>query len=201
MKNKQSRRRHWTIAVLVALSVAGVGAAALAQAHAERFNRKVAAILTHAHSDTRTPLRTPVTEQEVNSYLSLDARAHLPSSVTRPTVALLGPGRLSGSAIVDLDAVRTGSSGGWLDPLAYLSGRLPVVATGTLTSARGVASLALERTEIGGVPVPPTLLQEIVSFYTRSEDYPRGVRLDEPFELPARIERIEIARGQAVVVQ
>jgi len=54
---------------------------------------------------------------------------------------------------------------------------------------------------VGGVAVPPMLLQEIVSFYTRSAEAPRGVWLDEPFPLPARIDRIEIARGQAVVVQ
>jgi hypothetical protein len=186
---------------LAATWVAAAGVSSLAQAHAERFNRKVSEILVHAESGGSTPLRTVVTESDVNSYLSLDAREYLPPSVARPSIAMLGTGRLSGTAIVDLDVVRGGSSGGWLDPLAYLSGRLPVFASGTLESRRGVARLLLDRTEIGGVPVPPSLLQEIVSFYTRSPEYPRGVRLDEPFDLPARIERIEIVRGQAVVVQ
>lgn len=192
---------HLFIVTLVTAGAAGAGAASISQVHAERFTQKVTQILVHAEVERGGPLRTTIMESEINSYLSLGAGEHLPPSVTRPSVAMLGPGRVSAAAVVDLDVVRGGSSGGWLDPLAYLSGRLPVVANGTIETRGGIARLVLERTEVGGVAVPPYLLQEIVSFYTRSEDYPRGVRLDEPFDLPARIDRIEIARGQAVVVQ
>jgi hypothetical protein len=195
------RGRAIVLALAVTLGVTGAAASSLSQAHAERFSRKVTQILEHAEVEATSPRRTVVTEVELNAFLAADAREYLPTSVTRPVVAMLGPARVSGSAIVDLDVVRGNSGGGWLDPLSYLSGRLPVVATGTIDSRSGVARLLLERTEIGGVAVPPSLLQEIVSFYTRSDEYPRGVRLDEPFDLPARIERIEIVRGQAVVVQ
>ena len=51
------------------------------------------------------------------------------------------------------------------------------------------------------VPVPKTLLQELVSYYSRSETKPHGVKLDDPFELPARIKQIEVGQAQAVVVQ
>ncbi|MDP1572336.1 MAG: hypothetical protein Q8L86_20245 [Vicinamibacterales bacterium] len=192
-----------TIKMSLAIAAFGVvvGGGVDAQAPADRFTQKVVQVLVHAEDEEAAPRRTTFTESEVNSYLSLGATEHLPPSVTRPTVALLGAGRLSAAAIVDLDVVRGGSSGGWFDPLAYLSGRLPVVAIGTIDTRGGLARLQLERTEVGGVAMPPMLLQEIVSFYTRSDEAPRGVRLDEPFALPARIDRIEIARGQAVVVQ
>ena len=54
---------------------------------------------------------------------------------------------------------------------------------------------------MSGLPVPKTLLQELVSFYTRTADHPKGVNLDDPFELPAKIKQIEVGQAQAVVVQ
>lgn len=170
-------------------------------ADARRFHEKIDRILRQADEPAPAPRRTVITEPEVNAYLAGDARTHLPPSVTRPLVMLLGEGRLSASAVVDLDVVRLRSSGGWLDPAAWLSGRLPVSAVGVVTSAQGSVRLRVERVEIGGMPVPPALLQELVSVYTRSAEAPRGVRLDEPFALPAAIERIEVERGHAVVVQ
>ena len=41
------------------------------------------------------------------------------------------------------------------------------------------------------MPIPKSLLQELVSYYTQSPDMPNGVNLDAPFELPAQIQRIE----------
>ncbi|MFP5379508.1 MAG: hypothetical protein ACLGHP_07120 [Vicinamibacteria bacterium] len=187
-------------AVLCAAAMAA-GVGATAQSPMERFLGKVAAILAHAEAEPPTPRRTTITESEVNSYLALGAAEHLPPSVTRPTLALMGEGRVSASAIVDLDVVRGQGTGGWLDPTAYLRGRVPVSAVGVVDARGGEARLTLERTEINGVAVPPFLLQEIVSFYTSSAESPYGVRLDQPFPLPARITAIEFGRGQAVVVQ
>jgi hypothetical protein len=45
------------------------------------------------------------------------------------------------------------------------------------------------------------VLQELVSYYSRTAEDPRGIDLDEPFELPAGIRQIEVGQGQAVVVQ
>jgi hypothetical protein len=190
-------------ALVLALGAPAVvwSAAADAQLHADRFMGKVERVLAHAEAESHQPLRTTIIELEINSYLALGAGGYLPSSVTRPSVALLGENRVSAMAVVDLDVVRGQSSGGWLDPLAYLRGRVPVSAVGVIETRGGSARLTLERTEVNGLAVPPMLLQEIVSFYTRSDDQPRGVRLDEPFPLPAKIDRIEIGRGHAVVVQ
>jgi hypothetical protein len=146
--------------------------------------------------------RTTVTEAEVNSYLTLDVADDLPNGVVSPTVKLLGSGRASGQAVVDLDGVRKGlGATSMLNPLSYLRGRLPVVATGTVQSRDGVARLQFESATVAGVPVPKMVLQQIVSYYSRSERFPSGVNLDDPFTLPARIREIQVERGQAIVVQ
>jgi len=51
------------------------------------------------------------------------------------------------------------------------------------------------------VPVPRFLVQEILSHYTKDEDRPNGVRLDDPFTLPANIKQIDVGPGQAVILQ
>jgi hypothetical protein len=59
----------------------------------------------------------------------------------------------------------------------------------------------LESAEISGIPVPKTVLQQVVSYYSRSAQNPSGVNLDDAFELPARIREIRVQPGQAIVVQ
>ena len=117
-------------------------------------------------------------------------------------VTILGAGRVSGRAVVDLDAVRKERKPtSLLDPMTYLSGRLPITATGVLTTRGGVGRLSLESTAVSGIPVPKIVLQEIVSYYSRTPQKPAGINLDDPFDLPARIREIHVERGQAVVVQ
>ena len=83
----------------------------------------------------------------------------------------------------------------------YLFGRLPVTATGTLKTANGVGRFELESASAGSIPIPKMLLQEIISYYSRTRENPAGLSLDEPFALPARIREIQVERGQAIIVQ
>jgi len=169
---------------------------------AELFGQKVATISAHGERPTKQGRRTTVTESEVNSYLVYDAKPQLPAGVVDPAVTILGTGRLSGRAVVDLDAVRRArASQSWFDPTNYLTGRLPVNATGRLKTSNGIGHFELESASVGGVPVPKMLLQEIVSYYTRTPEKPSGIGLDDPFALPARIREIQVERGQAIIVQ
>ncbi len=59
----------------------------------------------------------------------------------------------------------------------------------------------LESAAVSGVPVPTSVLQDIVAYYSRTADDPQGVRLDDGFKLPAQIKQIEVGQGQAIVVQ
>jgi len=104
--------------------------------------------------------------------------------------------------ILTLDAVRKSkASASILDPVNYLTGRLPVTATGTLRTQNGMGQFQLESAAVASVPIPKILLQEIVSYYSKSAEKPSGIGLDDPFALPARIREIQVERGQAIIVQ
>jgi hypothetical protein len=205
---RQARRPGGRL-VLVAVSVVGIASsavlaqAALSRTAADSFDRKMQVMLQHAEAPRAGGARqTPVSEAEVNSYLRFLAADHIPAGVTEPQVTILEDGRLRGRAVVDLDAVRRArGSNGMLDPMNLLGGKLPVTAHGVLRSGSGRARFELESAEVSGVPVPKVVLQELVTYYSRSPDYPAGLNLDDPFELPVRIQEIRLRQGQAVVVQ
>jgi len=166
------------------------------------LKQKVAAIAAFGERPSRQARRTTVTETEVNAYLVYDAHSDLPVGVVEPWVTIVGTGRVSGRAVVDLDAVRKDKKPtSMLDPMNYLTGRLPITATGVLTTSKGVGRFALESAAVSGIPIPKMVLQEIVSYYSRTPQKPAGIGLDDPFELPSRIREILVERGQAIVVQ
>jgi hypothetical protein len=173
-----------------------------ARRDADVLKQKVATITQLGVKPARQLRRTTVTENEVNAYLALDAPADLPVGVIDPSITILGTGRVAGRAVVDLDAVRKQKNPtSLLDPANYLMGRLPVTATGVLTTSNGVGRFLLESATVGGVPLPKLLLQEIVSHYSRTPQNPAGINLDDPFSLPARIREIQVERGLAIVIQ
>ena len=192
----------FAVCALVCLGAAVGADVAASRRDATQLKQKIAAITAHADKPARQPLRTTVTEGEVNSYIVYEAREQLPTGVVDPYVAILGSGRVSGRAVVDLDAVRKQKGPtSLLDPMNYLMGKLPVTATGVLKTSNGVGRFELESAAISRVPVPKILLQEIVSYYSRTPENPAGISLDDPFALPARIREIQVQRGQAIIVQ
>ena len=189
------------LAALAAATVLAAGAGVSKQA-ADQFQRKLQAIHAHAMAATGRPLRTAFTEQEVNAYLALDAAGDLPHGILDPRISLLGPGRLSGRAIVDLDAVRRGQpASGMLNPMGFLSGKLPVMVIGVLHTQDGRARFELQSAEVGGVTVPTVVIQELLAYYARTPGTPNGVSLNSSFPLPDRIQQIDVQRGQAIVIQ
>jgi hypothetical protein len=196
--------RRAAILLACLATAAAVHADAPSKRDAAAMRQKIAAVVEAGTTPQRQPQarRTAVTQNEVNAYLAYDAASDLPAGVVNPSVTILGDGRLSGSAIVDLDAVRKANpSAGMLDPTSYLTGRLPITATGVLTTANGTGRFQLDSAAIGSVPVPKIVLQQIVGYYTRTPDQPGGIRLDDSFALPARIREIQVQRGQAIIVQ
>jgi len=192
------------LAVSIALSALGASLAAVGPTRADALSlqKKIDGIRTFSAAPSKQPRRTTVTENEVNAYLNYELKEEMPVGVVEPALSILGGGRVTARAVVDLDAVRKQkTSRGLLDPLNYVSGRVPMTATGVLTTSNGVARLQFESAAIGPVPVPKLVLQEIVSYYSRSESKPAGIGLDDPFELPARIREIQVETGHAIVVQ
>jgi hypothetical protein len=196
---RQSIIAAWIVGTVAWLPAAGQGPL---RRDAELLKQKFAAISGRADAPTRQVARTALTEQELNAYLAYETAADLPTGVVEPSLSMSGPNRVTGRAVVDLDQVRKGRNPtSLLDPVRYLRGRVPVSATGLVHAANGVATFELEAADVAGVPIPKFLLQEIVSYYSRSPERPAGIGLDDRFSLPAGIREIQVQRGQAVVIQ
>jgi hypothetical protein len=184
---------------VIALPLAVAAGGQSAERDADSLAQKVVAILRFAQTPEPRARVTPVSENELNAFLRLSDQ--LPLGVTEPDLTMLGQGAVAARAIVDLDAVRRTASSGWLDPTRLLSGRLPVEARGVLRAEDGVAHFSFQDATVSGIPVPKRLVQEIVTYYSRSREFPLGVDLDAPFELPARIREIQVNAHQAILVQ
>ena len=174
----------------------------------EAFAKKVVLVQEHANQQQNAkqgvgkPRATTFTQAETNSYLKYNAKDLLPTGMTQPEVTLIGAGRLSGKAIIDLDVVRQkSSSGGWFDPTSYLTGKLPVTASGRIITGDGKARFEVERAEVSGLPIPRTFLAQMVNFFTRTADNPKGSSIDDTFEMPANIRSIDVASGRFTVHQ
>lgn len=205
MRTTLARRTLHSILALAAVVWLGAGlvaASPFSRSDADRFVQKLVRIVQRGNGGAGAASRTVLTEREVNAYLAFHGRDDIPAGIADPYISIVGTGRLRGRALIDLDAVRRQRDDrGWLDPLAYLGGRLPVTASGVLRTQNGVGRFELESAEISGVSVPKGVLQPLVAYYSRTADHPQGYNLDDPFALPASIREIEVGKGQAVVVQ
>jgi hypothetical protein len=188
--------------ILSGLVAVTVIAAQLSQKDADSLQRKIDAINENGSAKQPVSRKTPVTENEVNSYLAFNIKEKIPRGLTNPEITILEAGRLAGRVLVDIDDFkRNRNSTGVFDPLNYLSGKLPVTARGVLQTNERRGQFYLESAEILRLPLPKPLLQELVSFFSRSPERPNGIDIDAPFDLPAKIRKIETGRGEAIIVQ
>jgi hypothetical protein len=196
---------RWTSSLVVVCGMAGALTAAAAVSTpqlGDAFAKKVVLVQDHATAGVKKPLATAFSQAETNSYLRYNAGHLLPTGLTQPEVTLHAQNRLSGKAIVDLDIVRQKSgSGGWFDPTSYLTGKLPVTASGRIITGDGKARFQVERAEVSGVTIPRSFLAQMVNFFTRTADNPKGSSIDDTFEMPAKIRRIDVEPGRFTVHQ
>ena len=203
MSVKQLRQSLALAAVIPAVLVVVLRAQDSPSRHdAELMQQKVSAITRFGEDRSGQPHRTAISETEVNAFLRFGAGQDLPQGVVDPSVTILGTGRVAGRAVVDLDTMRQRRSRTSLfDPMNFMSGRVALTATGVLRTSDGIGHFLLETASVGSLPIPKTLLQEIVGYYSRTPQNPAGIGLDDPFALPARIREIQVERGPAIVVQ
>jgi hypothetical protein len=188
-----------TIVVASALVRADV---ARSKVDADQMLQKIALIATNGMSARPTARSTTVTEREVNSFLAIHARKDLPAGVLEPAIRIGPAGKLTGTAIVDLDAVRKArSDDSGFSAASLLTGRLPVQVAGVLRTGNGVGRFELQEAWVSSIPIPKALLQDIVGHYSRTPDSPEGIDLNAPFELPAGIREIRTGHAQAIVIQ
>jgi hypothetical protein len=200
-------RRSLCVALAVCLAAAVEAGARqrYSKQEGDRFQSKLTRIVIFGHTPAATARKTvqttEFTDDELNSYLRFHARDQIPAGIVEPTLNALGDGRVGGRVTVDLDAVRKQKTRGWLDPMGYLTGQLPVTATGMLTTKDGVGRFTLESAEVSGISVPKTLIQELLTHYSRTPENPTGINMDDPFELPSRIREIRVGKAQSTIVQ
>ena len=201
------RRISFSSCILLVISTlaASLSSSAAPQISREQGNslaRKIDAINENAAAKLPGSKRTAIMEPEVNSYLAFNIKEKIPRGLTQPQIRMVGNGQLAGQVFVDMDDVRRGrSSGGIMDPLNYLSGQVPLTARGVLTTRNGKGQFQLTGAEMNGVPLPKAIVQELVSFFSRTADNPKGFNLDEPFNLPAKVREITVNPAESVVVQ
>ena len=190
------------VACCVAAGAIVSAAETLTRKLGDAFEKKIILVQRQSETPSKTTLSTPFAQDELNSYLKFNATGLLPTGLTEPFMTLIGNGKVTGTAVVDLDIVRQKQgSGSWFDPTSYLTGKLPVLATGTIVTGDGKGRFEFERVEVSGVPVPKALLAQMVNYFTRTADHPRGSGIDDTYELPAEIKRIDVGAGRFTVIQ
>ena len=169
---------------------------------ADAFAKKIILVQKMSEEKSAKDRPTTFTQDETNSYLTFGAGELMPTGLTQPEITMLGQGKVSGKAVVDLDIVRQKqSSGSWFDPTSYLTGKLPVTASGRIVTWDGKGKFELESAEVSGVSIPKSLLAQMVNFFTRTADNPKGSSIDDTFELPAEVRRIDVEPGRWVTHQ
>ncbi len=166
---------------------------------AQSLVSKLQSIERHHQLPPPRPRRTvTVTEGELNSYLNLALASKMPRGVSDVRVRL-EPERLEAQALIDLERVRgeTKSSGISLNPLMLLSGQVPLYLRGRFQNKDGFGTIEWEEVRLSSVPVPISLLGQLVASSTKGQRYPEGWDIHAPFRLPYSARRIRLEDGQA----
>ncbi len=199
---KNSRNTILWIAVLLILYASSSFAVALSRQDGDRLQAKIDTIIKNAEASPPKPGEFSIPEKEANSYLVFNLREKMPKGLTKPEITMIGDGALAARVLVDMDEVKQRrQSRGLIDPLNYLSGQVPLNARGILRTREGRGQLHLRSADIAGVPLPKPLLQELVSFFSRTPQNPNGFDIDAPFDLPSKIREISVGTGESVVIQ
>ena len=196
---------RWVLALVAALGPAAPSAqpavlSPFTPADGRQLAEALAAIVDNADAAAATdsgPRTITLTERGINAYLRFQGAELLPPAVGEPEIRLLGSGRLSARARIDLDLLRAERPRGPLDPLRYLGGQVEVVAVGALRASDHVGRIEIESVHVESIPVPVALLVEAVRTYRDSG----GFDLTEPFRLPYGIEELRVEPARAIVVQ
>jgi hypothetical protein len=196
--------RFSSLTIVLVIAAAAVLAAQkdLTRAEGDRMAQKLAAIEARGKLTlpaNRTPLSTSFTDREVNAYFRFTGKDTLPEGVLNPQVTIQTGSRIDAQAVVDLDTVGK-SSQSWVAGV-MLHGSVEVRVSGTLTVSSGKGTLSNLSATIGGVPVPVSILQEVVSQYSKTPEMPNGFQLDKPFDMPANIRDVRLQQGAATIIQ
>jgi hypothetical protein len=138
------------------------------------------------------------TEDEINSYFALRMSERIPKGVSGIRLDI-HPGKSTGQLTVDFDEYKAAAKRP-MNPVLelFVRGRRAVTAVGTVESlGEGQARYHLESASLDDFTVKGSLLEFLIRWFVVPR-YPRAA-MDQPFALPANIQRIEIQEGKIVV--
>ena len=171
----------------------------LSRSEADALDRKFDDLNERHRTGRVTRGTVLVTESEMNSYLNLSPSVKMPRGLS-DVVVRLEHERIHATGLLDLETVRDKMPNlSPFSPLYWLTGRVPVLLRGRLINDDGFATVGWEDVRVGGVPVPITLLHQIVSSTTKSDDYPDGFDIRAPFRLPYSLRQVRIEPGRALL--
>jgi hypothetical protein len=172
----------------------------LTWAAADALAQKLLDIQARARARQPQAASIPVSETELNSYLNLTLAPQIPPGVS--DVALhLQKDRVEASGFVDLDKlpVKQAAAGSPWNPLNFLGGRVPVLLRAKLTTEDGFGTLEPEEVRLASVPVPLSMLEQIVAQSTKTKENPQGFDILSPFRLPYAAKRLKLQPGKALL--
>jgi hypothetical protein len=186
-----------------ALAVASAGARqAPTRAEGDSMERKFASITERGMlpPERLAPtVKTSFSDRELNAYLMFNGQPRLPVGLREPRVTIPAANRFDGRALVDLDEVRQSKDYGFLGLL--LQGVHELKLSGTFSGTDGKGVVHISAASLDGVSVPQSLVDTLVSHFSKSPDLPGGFALDKPFDLPSRIRVLQLQSGLVTVVQ
>jgi hypothetical protein len=144
-----------------------------------------------------------ITEAEANSYLKYRSGSFLPPAVHDPELHIASDS-VSGTADVDFNQLNKGTpaaqSSDWTTRAlaGIFTGKQHVAATGKLATGDGQGRVTIESVSIGGINVPPVLVDWLLQNYVAKR---YKIDLSKPFTLPDHVTRIELAAGRALFVR
>jgi hypothetical protein len=137
------------------------------------------------------------TSAELNAWVRVKAPIVVPEGLREPRLEM-GDGSAAGNALVDFLKLQHGAGieTNWLIS-KLIQGEKRVKASARIESANGRATVHLLRVEIGGLAVSGATLDFLIDTFFRPL-YPEA-KIDEPFELSDRVDRIEVTPAEAKV--
>jgi hypothetical protein len=169
---------------------------AFSTSDAQSLSRKLQAIERRKQMRDTRPQSILVTEGELNSYLNLDPAAKLPKGVSEVVVRLDHDDRVQARGMVDLEAVKPKVPWIGFGPLMFFGGSVPVEIKGRLRTSEGFGNIEVEDLRMASIPVPISVLEQLVSTSTRTEENPQGFDIRAPFRLPYSVKRVRLEPGQ-----
>ena len=131
-----------------------------------------------------------ISEVELESYLLYSLKEDIPAQIDMADVQL-------GNDTVARDTQITFNSNATGNPVfdALVGGTHNFFVKGRFVAQQHRGKFELQDVKVDGIPVPNVLIQALVKKYVKPK-YP-DVELNEPFDLPWKIEEIKVEPGKA----